>query len=211
MMTTIDFATNRAVEQRVMLNRATTLATVAVSADGVPQAFEERRRSGIGRFMARADLDKHPGQRLGGVLSQVSGFGAASQAAGHAWVVGKRAPSHVLPNSAPAVAPGERSAGCGGRSSPCAFTMDDLRSQGYYCPTIGERSQGLMACACFAQVYLDDHLMNSSRPTEPFDANTLPVEDIAGVEFYPTAASTPGRYSGPNAVCGVMLVWTRRR
>ena len=34
---------------------------------------------------------------------------------------------------------------------------------------------------------------------------------LAGVEFYPTAASTPGRYSAPNAVCGVMLVWTRRR
>ena len=155
------------------------------------------------------------------MLSQVSGFGAASQAAGHAWVVGKRAPSHLLPNSQPAAGANGRSVGCGsaplsgkdlpGAPAACAFTPDDLRNQGYYCPTSAERSQGLMACACFAQVYLDDRLMNTSRPTEPFDANTIPVEDIAGVEFYATAASTPSRYSGLNAVCGVMLVWTRRR
>jgi hypothetical protein len=31
------------------------------------------------------------------------------------------------------------------------------------------------------------------------------------VEFYATAAGIPGRYSALNAVCGVMLVWTRRR
>ena len=89
--------------------------------------------------------------------------------------------------------------------------MDDLRNQGYYCPEPSERAYGITACACFAQVYLDDRLMNTQRPTEPYDVNTLPVEDIAGVEFYATAASTPGRYSAMNATCGVLLVWTRRR
>jgi hypothetical protein len=210
MMTTIAFEANRAVEQRVMLNRATTLATVAVSAEGSFKEFEERRNSGIGRFMGREQLDKHKGRRLGDVLTQVSGFGSASQAAGHAWVVGKRAPSHLLPKS------GDRSCGSTrsnalGAPPPCTFSKDDLGNQGYYCPSNADFNQGIRACACFAQVYMDGRLMNTQRPTEPFDANTLPVEDISGVEFYPTAASTPSQYSSPNAICGVMLVWTRRR
>ncbi|MBL0169177.1 MAG: carboxypeptidase regulatory-like domain-containing protein [Gemmatimonadaceae bacterium] len=221
MMTTIDFAVNRAVDQRVLLTRATTLATFTVGADGIPAAFEERRKAGIGRYLGREELDKQRGRRLGDVLTQVSGFGAASQAAGHAWVVGKRAPTHLLPNSQTSTGPNAKSIGCGsataatkdllGAPPPCTFSMDDLRNQGYYCPTPSDQAQGIRACACFAQVYLDDRLLNTSRPTEPFDANSIPVEDIAGVEFYASAASTPGRYSSPNAVCGVMLVWTRRR
>ena len=228
MITTIDFSANRAVDQRVLLTPAATLATVEVNADGVPAAFEERRKTGLGRFMGRAELAKQPGRRLGDVLGQVSGFGAAYGTAGHAWVVGKRAPSHLLPNAQPASKPGDaayaeasgaaKSGGCGaarptaqGQPPACQFTMDDLRNQGYYCPEASERAQGILSCACYSQVYVDDRLMNTQRPTEPFDANTLTVDDIAAVEFYPTMASTPGRYSSANAVCGVMLVWTRRR
>ncbi len=214
MMASIDFGVNRSVDQRVLLNPASnTLATVEVNAEGVPTVFEERRKTGIGRFMGRAELDKAGGRRLGDVIQQVGGFGSFFGGAGHAYVVGKRAPSHLLPNMSSAPAPGEKSMGCGGAGQgPCTFNMDDLRNQGYYCPTsAAERYYGVTSCACFAQVYVDDHLMNSSRPTEPFDANTLDVTEIAGVEFYATAASTPGRYSNPNAVCGVLLVWTRRR
>ncbi|MEQ1692722.1 MAG: carboxypeptidase regulatory-like domain-containing protein, partial [Gemmatimonas sp.] len=161
MMTTIDFGGNRAVEQRVLLNQAPALAIVALSADGTPPGFDERRKTGVGGFMGREDLDKYRGRRLGDVLSQVSGFGAAAQ--------------------------------------------------GVSCSTPSERTQGIMACACFVQVYLDDRLMNAQRPAEPFDASTIPVDDIAGVEFYPSAASTPARYNAPKSVCGTMLVWTRRR
>ena len=184
-ITAIAFEPNRAVEQRILLNRAPTLASVSVTADargdGLPADFDERRRAGMGRFLARAELDRHAGRRLGDVLTQLSGFGAAQGSGSHAWVVGKRAPSN------------------------------DLREQGVYCPSDAERRQGIPSCACFSQVYLDGRLLNTSRPTEPFDANTLPVDDIAGVEFYATAAGIPGRYSALNAVCGVMLVWTRRR
>lgn len=216
------FEPHRAIEQRILLNRAPTLASVTVTADaradGLPADFDERRRAGMGRFLARAELDRHAGRRLGDVLTQVSGFGAAQGSGSHAWVVGKRAPSHLLPNATPTPAAGERAIGCGTTSAPgrgqapvCSFSMSDLRDQGYYCPSDAERRQGIPSCACFSQVYLDGRLLNTSRPTEPFDANTLPVDDIAGVEFYATAAGTPGRYSALNAVCGVMLVWTRRR
>ncbi len=218
--TSIDFEANRAVDQRLLMNKAQTLATVSTIAalgEGAPADFEERRKSGIGRFLAREDLDKHRGRRLGDVITQVSGFGSASSSAGRAWVIGKRPPQRSLPRSGGVDAQGT-AIGCGspkptrpGEPGPCTFSMDDLRNQGFYCPTTSEQSQGILSCACFSQVYLDDRLMNPGKPTEPFDANTLPVEDIAGVEFYATGASTPGRYSQLNAVCGVMLVWTRRR
>ena len=221
-ITAMVFEPNRAVEQRILLNRAPTLASVSViadaRADGLPADFDERRRAGMGRFLARTELDRHAGRRLGDVLTQVAGFGAAQGSGSHAWVVGKRAPSHLLPNATPTPAAGERAIGCGTTGAPgrgqapiCTFSMSDLREQGYYCPSDAERRQGIPSCACFSQVYLDGRLLNTGRPTEPFDANTLPVDDIAGVEFYATAAGTPGRYSALNAVCGVMLVWTRRR
>jgi hypothetical protein len=84
----------------VLLKPATTtLAAVEVRGEGVPPAFEERRKVGIGRFMGPEDLAKHKGRMLGDVVSQVSGFGSFFGGAGHAYVVGKRAPSHLLPNS----------------------------------------------------------------------------------------------------------------
>ena len=128
------------------------------------------------------------------------------------YVVGKRAPAHITPRST-----GAQSVNCGAikaaspdAPAPCGLNYDELRAVGMYCPTMAERTYGILTCACFSQVYLDGRLMNTAHPTEPFDANTIPVDDIEGVEFYASAASTPGRYSSLNAQCGVMLVWTRR-
>jgi len=201
---TLDFEAGRTVQQRVQLTRATALSAVEVTADGVPAEFEERRRLGLGSFLSRPDLEKHRGRRLGEVLSQVTGFGQAVGGAARSFVIGKRAPVRIPPRE------GQAGCGQGGSSGVCTFTMEGLRSQGYYCPTQAEQRQGILSCACFAQVYVDNVLMNNSRPTEPFDVSTIAVDEIAGVEFFPTAASTPSRYSTLNAVCGVMLVWTRR-
>ncbi|MEP6763546.1 MAG: carboxypeptidase-like regulatory domain-containing protein [Gemmatimonadaceae bacterium] len=206
----LNFVGGAIVEQHLLLSRLSALATVAVEATREPKEFEERRASGVGRFLSRGDLEKQRGRRLGEVLTQVSGFGAASGGAGHMWVLGKRAPSHLLPRGGGASCGSVRPTQAG-QPPPCTFTPDDLRDLGYYCPTSAERLQGITGCGCYAQVYVDGRLMNNTRPTEPFDANTLPVDDLEGVEFYGSAASTPGRYSSPNALCGVMLVWTRRR
>jgi hypothetical protein len=215
--TSIDFEANRAVDQRLLMNKAQTLATVSTIAalgEGAPADFEERRKSGIGRFLAREDLDKHRGRRLGDVITQVSGFGSASSSAGRAWVIGKRPPQRSLPRSGGVDAQGT-AIGCGSPKPtrrepgrvPSTWTTCAIRASTARQPPSSHR----VSCPVrVSQVYLDDRLMNPGKPTEPFDANT-PVEDIAGVEFYATGASTPGRYSQLNAVCGVMLVWTRRR
>ncbi len=217
-MTAVDLSRQSTVWPRILLVRANTLAAVTVSADGIPTEFEERRAVGVGRYLTRKELDKQPGRRLGDLLTQVPGFGTAAGGAGHKWLVGKRAPMHLLPNLSVPTAQNPRPTACGsviptkpGQPALCNFSTDDLRNQGYYCATDTEVRQGMPSCACYTQVYLDGRLLNTERPTEPFDANTLPLDDIAGVELYASAASTPGRYSSPNAICGVMLVWTRRR
>ncbi len=199
----------RALDERVLVARATaqSLAAMEIVSSGIPTEFEERRRLGLGSYITRAQLDSARGQRLGTVMAMVKGMGTAlsnMDGGAHAYVVGKRAPSHLGPR-------GAGGGSCGTtRSTACSFTFDDVAQQGYYCPTPGERARGMTSCQCFAQVYLDDRIMNSGKPTEPFDVNSIPIDQIAGVEFDPSPASTPARYSTLNSVCGVMLIWTRR-
>jgi hypothetical protein len=204
---TLDFRTGRTVEQHFALTRATALKAVEVNADGAPVGFEERRRSGTGVFLGRADLEKHRGRRLGEVASQVRAFGQAAGGGAHSYLVGKRAPIRIPPRTSTS---GDPFCGQGGASSNCTFTVDGLRGQGYYCPTQAEQRNGILSCACFARVYIDDQLMNSGRPTEPFDISTIAVDDLAAVEFYGTAVSIPSRYQALQSNCGVLLVWTRR-
>jgi hypothetical protein len=215
----------RAIDQKVLMPRAAqSLAAVEITGAGVPREFDERRELGLGAFLTQKDIEAFKGLRLGTVMAQVKGFGSTVSGfsgGAHAYVVGKRAPSHLLPKSVPANGANGARGECGApmvraangqmSSVPCTFAPDDLARQGYYCPTRAEQLQGLSQCACFAQVYMDDRLMNSGKPTEPFDVNTIPSDLIAGLEFYATPASTPARYSQLDAVCGVMLVWTKRR
>ncbi len=197
---------------RVVATAGTSLPTVSVLASGAPVAFEERRRLGIGRFMTAEDFAPMGGRRLSDALANRSGFSAVQGRGDHGWVISRRAPNHILPKGGLGQNADGKPIECGvssGKGGPCMFGMDDFREQGFYCPTNAEVSRGI-ECGCYAQVYLDDRLMNGGRPTEPFDINTIPVGEIAGVEFYATAAQTPGRYSQLNAKCGVMLVWTKR-
>ena len=216
----IDVSPNRVNEQRVLLSVATALTTVTIEADASLKEFAERKAQGAGRFLDRADLDKQRGRRLGDVITQVGGFGSMIGGAGHAYIVGTRAPAHILtggsttPPSTTVGAPASMSErtglAVGSAGAPRSMTVDDVRDMGIYCPTQTEKALGIRSCSCFAQVYVDGRLVNSGRPTEPFDANTLPVDEVVAVEFYGSAASTPTKYSKLNAVCGVMLVWTRR-
>jgi len=61
------------------------------------------------------------------------------------------------------------------------------------------------AGACAMAVFLD----NIPMPT-PFNLDLLPPpRDIAGIEVYSGASTTPPQFSGSNRGCGVILVWTR--
>ena len=63
---------------------------------------------------------------------------------------------------------------------------------------------------CFSQVYIDGQRAGGQRDG-PFDLNQLKQEDIAGMEFYRGASETPSEFSGPNAACGTLVIWTRAR
>jgi hypothetical protein len=78
-----------------------------------------------------------------------------------------------------------------------------------YIPERFEELQGLKA-GCYAQVYLDQMLMNPERPTRPFDVNTIPPEQIEAIEFYAAPSETPTKYGKLNSNCGVLQIWTKR-
>ncbi len=217
MMTTMEFQANRTIDQRVLLPKATTLNTVNVIAtgNGAPPAFDERRKNGIGRYLTFDQLQRQQDRRLSDVLITVPSVAVVTARGGNAYILGKRAPLHLKPtglHGGPVGGAGSAGGAAGlGQTAATAgsFTDQDLIEQGIYCPSAAEKSHGL-ECGCYAQVYLDDHLMNGGRPTEPFDINSIPTKNIAGIEFYASPAQTPGQYSNLQARCGVMLIWTRR-
>lgn len=69
----IEFESNQTVERRLLLTRVVTLDTVAITASVVLPEFERNRRLGIGRFLTRAELQKHEQLKLPDVLAQLSG------------------------------------------------------------------------------------------------------------------------------------------
>jgi hypothetical protein len=45
----------------------------------------------------------------------------------------------------------------------------------------------------------------------PFDLRSIPVSQIAAIEYYATAAETPAEFRvGSAAMCGTLVIWTRR-
>lgn len=74
----------------------------------------------------------------------------------------------------------------------------------YYALSAREGANPQMG-ACPMQILVDDVPM----PT-PFNLDLLPsTRDLAGIEVYSGSGTIPGRYSGMNRGCGVILVWTK--
>ncbi|MDQ6611204.1 MAG: carboxypeptidase regulatory-like domain-containing protein, partial [Gemmatimonadota bacterium] len=199
----VAFVANQTVQHRVALSRAVTLAAVEVVAATVPAEFEEHRKLGLGRFITREQIAKSEGRQMEDLLRQVAGVQIASARGGQSYIVGRRAPASISTGSIV----------CGAipvsgvPETRC--TAEKFTQEGLYCPTSAEALSGIF-CACYSQVYIDGRLMNAGRPTEPFNVNSVVLSQTGGIEWYATAAQTPGRYSALNARCGVMLIWTRR-
>jgi hypothetical protein len=67
--------------------------------------------------------------------------------------------------------------------------------------------------ACFSHVYLDKMLIYGNRERfreEPFNLNSIRIEELEAIEYYTGAAQTPLRYSKLNSNCGVLVLHTRR-
>lgn len=100
--------------------------------------------------------------------------------------------SHMI-----ADAPGIFLGNCGMRHNNCQLLNSRI-------------SSGFSDDGCPLNVYIDGILIRgpSGRSTGKPDHYVKPVE-IAGVEVYRGAASLPGEFSGSDARCGVVAIWTK--
>ncbi|MEX2154663.1 MAG: carboxypeptidase regulatory-like domain-containing protein [Gemmatimonadaceae bacterium] len=189
--TSIAFAGTQTVERSLLLSGVATLDTIAVTESAALPDFEEHRRLGLGRFLTRADLEKLQGQPIGNLLSQVGGAGIARGKSNQAWILTSR---------------------------------PRTTADGFWCPDELDRweaGEGVK-CGCYAKVYLDRTLMNPgvlqrdertgdvTRPTPPFNVNSIPSMSIEAVEWYAGPSETPMKYSTLDSACGVLVIHTRR-
>jgi len=70
---------------------------------------------------------------------------------------------------------------------------------------------------CYAEVYLDDAQLYTSRthPTfnsggPPFDINSIPTSSIRAIEYYSGVDRTPAKYQKMATECGVIVIHTTR-
>ena len=190
----LDFAESQTVEQTIYLDRITLLDSMNVAARKGPpdpdlDEFAENRARGFGFFVTRAELGKQEGRSLAAVMSQTPGVGIIHGFGGQAWVSAKRSPTSQ----------------CGVRSTLRCYQQEGL----YYLPMDFEKGQG-MKMTCYARVFLDHMLMNPGQPTDPFDMNGIPVEQIESIEWYTGTTAAPPKYSSRNAACGIMVIHSRR-
>jgi len=177
---TIEFPENRTVERRITLRRVTVVDSVVTKADAVLPAFEDNRRLGLGHFVTCEGLEKIDANNFTDVLCSFPSIGFVRGSGSNAWPMSRRAP----PNS---ITSGEW----------------------MYEPDTAETVQG-MRTACYAQVYVNQQLMNPGKPTPGFNVNGILPSSVEGIEVYASRMQMPPQYATAHAMCGVVVVWTRR-
>ncbi|MES2177937.1 MAG: carboxypeptidase regulatory-like domain-containing protein [Gemmatimonadota bacterium] len=228
--TKLQFFPNTTLDRRIFLHPAITLNAVETIASAVIPSFEENRRMGLGKFLDREQLAKYEGAQMSQALAQMQGANALLSLNGsHAYVMVNRRGAAKLPrctmglqekmgdpskiiqqNSTCSGGPVAASAqGTPSSSEKRDMATQEMRDLGLYCPSQAEQAMG-MTCGCYAQVYVDNALMNPGKPTEPFDINTMPPSTIEALELYASPAQTPIRYQRMNSACGVVVIHTRR-
>ncbi|MEP6733378.1 MAG: carboxypeptidase regulatory-like domain-containing protein [bacterium] len=184
--TQLSFAANETIDRRIVLSRGVLLETVNTTESVLPLSFEENRKLGVGKFITRDKLERFRGQDLGTVLADVQGVSLLRAHGGRSYFLSTRT-----------------------MQSMC-MTKECVAGRGnIYMPNRFETTQGIVT-ACYGLVYLDEMLLNPSRPTEPFDVGTIPPDQIEAIEIYPSGFQAPSKYGGRNAMCGVMQLWSRK-
>ncbi|MFI5228188.1 MAG: carboxypeptidase regulatory-like domain-containing protein [Gemmatimonadales bacterium] len=181
--TTLTFPPRQTLDRQIHLIRVQTLDSMVVTANGVIlPGFDDHRRVGLGQFLTRDYLDKHQGTRVSSLLENMRGVKINPGVGSVAWVASSRGPK----------------------------ALDTLGSAIYHLPDATDRSLGAKI-DCYAQVYVDGHMMSGRTRTDPlFDINSLQPAQIEAIEYYAGPSETPSEYSGLNSTCGVVVIWTRR-
>lgn len=66
--------------------------------------------------------------------------------------------------------------------------------------------------ACYSQIYLDGSVLwfRGQNGSAPYNILQHRLHDLEAIEYY-QASETPVQFSGSNAACGTLLLWTRQR
>ena len=63
---------------------------------------------------------------------------------------------------------------------------------------------------CYATVYVDGVAVFSALPGELlFDINSVPANQIHGIEYYAGSGTIPPQFPEKRGTCGVLIVWTK--
>lgn len=101
------------------------------------------------------------------------------------------------------------------------FRWDELERQGYSSVGDALRTVRGIRIKCNQQTFECFAFLARTPQCQPtwwidgvevrsFHENT-PIRDVYGIEVYRGAGEVPGEYSGSNAACGVIVVWTKSR
>jgi hypothetical protein len=179
----LDRVLTRSAMSSVLPERVVTAAAPEAPTPAKLAEFIERRKTASGHFVDRSQMEKaENGMRTtGDVLSSVPGV-LVRRGSTKAWLASGRAIS----------------TGC----AFCATSVTQLLPSDV---AAGARP------ACFMDVYLDGAMVFDSRraPDGLFDVNTIPPDQIAGIEVYSSIAQVPVKYHRTGSLCGVVLIWTR--
>jgi len=205
--TSLAFPEDQEVVWRVTMREKTvTLDSVIVRAplDPLMEDFEANRKRGFGRFMQRSDLAKMDGASLQNVLRGMQGVNIVRTNGSSAYITSKRAPTS-------ACNPPKGSHTYDEALAQQEAIDDCLRRERiYYVPDGTERRMGV-ARACYPLAYVDRQLMNSGRPTPPFDIGQYATDQIEAIEWYESEAQTPPAYSRNGLNCGVLVLHLRKK
>ena len=141
--------------------------------------FYDRERMGLGKFVRREDLERGRNLNLAQALSRVSGTRILQ--------LGVRQFIFFPRNGSPIFG-----------SAAAARTRGQLNSR----PPSGPGT-----VRCLPLLYVDGSRMTYDAYSD-INAAVSP-EQIEAIEVYRGPSEIPTQYNGPDAMCGVILIWTR--
>jgi hypothetical protein len=172
--------------------------TKVLASNGTTDFDRRVARHGGGIFITEADIEKRHPVHASDLFRGLLGV-SVRDSDGVQQLVSNRVRSSLSPNAGPTtvgraiVAP---TAGRGTLPPPAsAGTTDD-----------NSRGPGVDGSKCVLRIGMDGQLMDRS-----FSIDEIPVDAVRGVEAYLGPATIPVEFSmtGPEAPCGIVMVWTR--
>jgi hypothetical protein len=162
--------------------------------------FYHRVDQGTGRYLTREDLERYPASTILELVHLIPGFSTVSVGPGQRVITARRSASLQTDRF------------IRGQLSRVAPFSDLQKNQIQEEIEAGERDFDLLN-TCPISFFVDGRPLNpGNNPSfgSVEMAYMLNADDIEGIEFYSGPSTTPGLFTGTDAGCGVIAIWTRR-